>query len=252
MAAVFDRPRPDREKGVFETLLIVDGRPVELNAHLARLQTSLESLFSDHLPPQLPATIRARAQGVERGGVRVTAAPTHGGGLDVTIAIAEIDRELVLPSSARAVTLHSFVLGGGLGGHKWADRGLLDEAQSGLPAGALPIVVDRDGAVLEASRANAFVVKGEVLLTPPTDGRILPGITRARALEIAAASGLETREAELSRDDLLEADEVFLTGSVRGVEQVRALDGTPLAGGGEIGSRIATELRRTWTNGGFG
>ena len=78
------------------------------------------------------------------------------------------------------------MLAGGLGEHKWVDRSLLDEAQAALPAGALPLIVDADGAVLEASRANLFAVRDGALFTPPLDGRILPGVTRARVIEIAA------------------------------------------------------------------
>ncbi len=46
-----------------------------------------------------------------------------------------------------------------------------------------------------------------------------------RVLEIAGALGIETREEPLARDDLLAADEVFLTGSVRGIEPAASLDG---------------------------
>jgi para-aminobenzoate synthetase/4-amino-4-deoxychorismate lyase len=251
MAAVFDRRRPELEQGVFETLLTVDGRPVELDAHLARLRSSLQALFPDHTPPDL-GTIdvpgRGRSDGL--GSLRVTVAPGEDDRLETRIAVRQVERELLF--EPRPVELRCLPLRGGLGPHKWADRSPLEEAQASLPAGALPLILDGDGTVLEAARANVFAMRAGVLLTPATDGRILPGITRARALEIAAASGLETREAELCRDDLLEADEVFLTGSVRGVEQVRALDGTPLAQGGEIGPQIAVELRQTWTSGGFG
>jgi branched-subunit amino acid aminotransferase/4-amino-4-deoxychorismate lyase len=69
---------------------------------------------------------------------------------------------------------------------------------------------------------------------------------------LAAAAGTTTREAQLTRDDLLAADEVFLTGSVRGVELVAALDGRPLSNDGEIASRLAGELRRTWISGRVG
>ena len=93
--------------------------------------------------------------------------------------------------------------------------------------------MDEDGAVLEASRANLFAVRDGALLTPPLDGRILPGITRGRVIEAAESSGVAVREESLSREDLLAADEVLLTGSVRGIEPVAALDGTPLAGAGE-------------------
>jgi para-aminobenzoate synthetase/4-amino-4-deoxychorismate lyase len=136
---------------------------------------------------------------------------------------------------------------GGIGEHKWADRSLLDEAQAGLPADSLPLVVDEDGAVLEASRANLFAVRDGALFTAPLDGRILPGITRRRVLELAAGPGIETREAPLTRSDLLAADEVFLTGSVRGIEPAVSLDGSSLAGAGPLARRLAAELRRAWT-----
>ncbi len=127
-----------------------------------------------------------------------------------------------------SVALRSLMLTGGLGAHKWVDRSLLDEAQAALPADALPLLVDEQGSVLEASRANVFAVREGVLTTPPLDGRILPGVTRMRTIELAGELGVEAREATLSRDDLLSADEVFLTGSVRGIEPVGAIDGTAL------------------------
>lgn len=252
MAVPSAQPRPDREEGVLETLLAVDGRPVELAAHLARLESSLAVLFPDRTPPELEGAIRARAHGIERGSLRVRAAPVGRAGIEVTITAVEIDPELVFPPTPRLVDLHSLVLAGGLGAHKWADRSLLDEAQSGLADDALPLIVEWDETVLEASRGNVFAVRGGVLVTPPADGRILPGIARARAMEVAGVAGLKVREIALTRDDLLAADEVFLTSSVRGVEQVRALDETELGVRGEIGLRIAAELRRSWIQGTVG
>ncbi len=100
--------------------------------------------------------------------------------------------------------------------------------------------------MLEASRANVFAVRDGALLTPPLDGRILPGVTRMRLLELAAENGIEARESALTRDDLFAADEVFLTGSVRGIERVRALDGVPLPANGDIAAHLDAKLRRAW------
>lgn len=145
------------------------------------------------------------------------------------------------------VSLHSVTIPDGLGTHKWTDRSLLEAAQAGLPADGLPLIVDSDGAVLEASRANVFAVRDGVLLTPPLDGRILPGITRMRVLELATSLEIEAAELPLSRDDLLAAEEVFLTGSVRGIEPARSLDGEALATAGHLATELDEELRRTWT-----
>jgi para-aminobenzoate synthetase / 4-amino-4-deoxychorismate lyase len=251
--------RPDLRQGVFETMLVVDGCPVELDAHRRRLASSLEELFPDRLAPELRERVEEQAGELMAGSIRVTVTPHEAEGLEVTLATRKVGPEhvpltrtgpLTSLSDRKApteqVALNSFPLAGGLGPHKWADRSLLDDVQAGLADDALPLVVDENGAVLEASRANVFAVRDGVLVTPPTDGRILPGVTRMRVLEIAGAGGLETNEAKLSGDDLLNAEEVFLTGSVRGIERARSLDGAPLPTGGEVGSRLAAELRRTW------
>jgi len=253
MAEVPGQPRPDPSRGVFETLLVLDGQPLDLDAHLARLHASLEALYPEREPPLLDVPglrrryggLTPRTSAAATEAMRVTVVPEAeaeaGGGLRARVSVREVERELVFDPPP--VALSSFTLPGGLGPHKWADRSLLDAVQAELAADELPLLVDDDGAALEAARANLFAVRDGVLSTPPLDGRILPGITRARVLEIAAAIGVEAEEAALCRDDLRAADEVFLTGSVRGVERARALDGAPLGERSELGARIAAELR---------
>jgi para-aminobenzoate synthetase / 4-amino-4-deoxychorismate lyase len=256
MAAVPGPSRPDPQQGVFETLLVVDGRPVELDAHLARLGASLAELFPDRPAPQLVDAIQARAHGIGLGKVQTMVEPANGTLLAKAWGTSLLAAGAFFPHTGdkapgRSTALHSLEVPGGLGAHKWIDRSLLNQAQAGLPDDALPLLVDTDGALLEASRANLFVVRDGALFTPPLDGRILPGITRMRVLEIAAGTGVETRETALRREDLLVAEEVFLTGSVRGIERVTSLDGTPLAAGSEpkgrsVASELAGELRRAW------
>jgi para-aminobenzoate synthetase / 4-amino-4-deoxychorismate lyase len=246
MANVHGSSRPDPGKGIFETLLVVDGHPVELDAHLARLAASIEELYGAAAATDPGEEIIERARGMRLGRLRATLAPDTDGGLTTEIITAEVDPAVVFPGPERAVSAHTLLLEGGLGAHKWVDRDLIDETEARLPADAVPLLVDHGGAVLEASRANVFAVRGETLATPPADGRILPGIARRRVIKAAQAAGLQTRDAELTIGDLIAADEVFLAGSVRGVEPVRAIDGVQLAPQGGAGARIAAELRGAW------
>lgn len=62
----------------------------------------------------------------------------------------------------------------------------------------------------------------------------------------AEAAGLKPDERDLTVGDLIAANEVFLAGSVRGVEPVRAIDGVQLSLRNEAGARLATQLRRIW------
>jgi para-aminobenzoate synthetase/4-amino-4-deoxychorismate lyase len=220
---------------------------VELDAHLARIGASVAVLFGATLTDDTRESIEEHARDIPLGRLRVTLSPTgNEGGLKEDIVTAEVDPALVFPSPERAVIAHSVVVEGGLGSHKWADRDLIAEAESNLSAGEVPLIVDRDGVVLEASRANVFAIRGETLVTPPADGRLLPGIARRRVMEAADACGLLPGETELTIGDLVEADEVLLAGSVRGVEPMRAIDEAVLGRPSSAGARVAAELRRGW------
>ena len=71
------------------------------------------------------------------------------------------------------------------------------------------------GELSECTTANLFVVRGGRVLTPPLDAGLLPGITREVVFEVGAAHGIDIREQTLLDDDLLEADEAFLTSTTR-------------------------------------
>lgn len=238
--------RPDPRKGVFETLLVLDGQLVELDAHLERLNNSLDTLYEADLPRGATNEVIARARAIRHGKLRLTVAPVDDGKLETRIATAEVETEKVFPDPERGVRLRRVVVGDGLGDHKWADRRLLEAATAAQP-GELPLILDSDGAVLEASRGSVFaVLAGGRLRTPAADGRILPSIARQRVLDVAREVEIEVGEGTLTPDDLIGAREVFLAGSVRGIEPVRSLDGVELAQPGEISARIATGLRARW------
>jgi para-aminobenzoate synthetase/4-amino-4-deoxychorismate lyase len=237
-------PHADPGGGVFETMLVLAGQPVELDAHIERLTASLAVLYGSPAPDGAIDAVLDRAGEIEHGKLRITVRPA-GGQLELNVTATEIDRAAVFPSFERGVALRSFVVAGGLGDHKWADRRLLERLTGAAPAGELPLLVDADDIALEASRGSVFAIQEGRLTTPPTDGRILPSIARRQAIEVARAEGVEVVERELTLADL-RAREVFLAGSVRGIEPVRALDGNELRPPGEISERVGGGLRRRW------
>jgi para-aminobenzoate synthetase/4-amino-4-deoxychorismate lyase len=244
---VADHWQPDRSRGVFETLLVVNGEPVELEGHLQRLARSLDELYGLQPPKDTREQLQVKAGELELGRLRLTAMPSCGtGGQQVTevelaIEADAIEAELVFP--AHKVRLLTQPLSGGLGPHKLADRP--KEIGRPAPDDAGALLID-EGEVLEAGWANVFAVRGGTLFTPPLDGRILPGTTRAALLALAAETEIETKERSLSPADLLSADETFLSGSIRGVEAALELDGQPLAGCRTISNRLAAALQQRW------
>jgi para-aminobenzoate synthetase/4-amino-4-deoxychorismate lyase len=234
-----DRWQPDRSRGVFETLLVVDGEPIELGAHLSRLARSLEEVYSQELPPELEDKLRQAATGIDLGRLRCTLAPVEDG-LQLDLLAGGVELEAVFP--ARGVHLRSHEIAGGLGPHKWAHRPGINRP---APDEAGALITD-EGEVLEAGWANVFAVRGGTLFTPPPDGRLLPGTTRAAVLALAINHNIETDEQPLHPSDLLDAEETFLTGSIRGIEPALSLDGKELPGCGELSHRLAAALRQRW------
>jgi branched-chain amino acid aminotransferase len=102
------------------------------------------------------------------------------------------------------------------------------------------IMLDGQGQVAEATGENIFAVIRGRLVTPPLSAAILEGITRDSVLTLARDLGIPTCEEPIARDQLLLADEVFLTGTAAEVTPVREIDDRSIGDGkpGPITRRI--------------
>jgi para-aminobenzoate synthetase/4-amino-4-deoxychorismate lyase len=205
------RPRPDPARGVFETILAVDGEPVLLDQHLGRLAASVRELYGERLPQRIDLDV----PGAGAWRIRIVFEPGRG----ITVEW--------LPASFPAEPLpepEPLVLPGGLGAHKWVDRALVE--------GQEPLIVDLSGELLETGSGNLFIVEGDTLVTPPADGRILPGVTRAEVLRLAGSA----REEAIDLERMRAADEVFVTSAIRVIQSV----GSPA---GPVASSLQDRLR---------
>lgn len=94
------------------------------------------------------------------------------------------------------------------------------------------IALDSSGHVSEGSGENIFVVRDDILYTPPTFGAsILPGLTRDSVLKICSDLGLEIRETLIPRELLYIADEVFFTGTAAEITPIRSIDRMTIGAG---------------------
>ena len=103
--------------------------------------------------------------------------------------------------------------------------------QEAADAGAVEAILVRDGMATEGAASNLFVVSGGVVLTPPKGPRLLPGITRDLVLELARGAGIALREEDISREQLRQAQEIWLTSSTKEILPVTSLDGEPVGDG---------------------
>jgi para-aminobenzoate synthetase/4-amino-4-deoxychorismate lyase len=232
---------PDPDRGLFETVLAADGRPVRLAAHLDRLAGSTRELFDRDLPADLEGAIVAAAQPLALGRIRIDLLPQTG---SFEIAAEPIDPITFFPSKENGADLRTIHQPEWAGAHKLVDRDWLESVEAELGE-VVPLIVDGDE-VLEAGRANVFLVTDGALATPPVDGRILPGTARAATLDLAADLGIAAAERPVRLADLRAADDLFLTSSLRGIRPVRTLDGAALGPTDPVVERLATALRSRW------
>jgi branched-chain amino acid aminotransferase len=86
------------------------------------------------------------------------------------------------------------------------------------------IMLNQQGYLADGSGENVFVVRAGRLFTPPISAGCLDGITRASVIRIAADLGYDTREENLTRTDLYNADEAFFSGTAAEVTPIREVD----------------------------
>jgi 4-amino-4-deoxychorismate lyase len=249
-----------RGEAVFETVRVYGGRPFRLGAHLERLAASASALELA-LPEGLDElAIRAVAAAGERDAVlRLVctrgqeAAPAPAAFAICTELPPDWEQErrrglrLVLLTMAcdPLVRAASPWL---LPGVKTTSYAVNMAAQRAARAKGADdaVFVGLGGELLEAPTASLWWRSGDTLHTPSLQLGILAGITRAALFELAPGLGLRVLEGVFTAEDLLAADEAFLSSSTREVMPVVEVDGAPVADGapGPRAADLQAALRR--------
>jgi len=102
------------------------------------------------------------------------------------------------------------------------------------------IMLNMSGMVVEGTAENIFIVKDEILVSPPLTSGALDGITRSSILTIAQYLGINFQICDISRDELYYADEVFLTGTAAEIKSIGEIDRITIANGRT--GKITTKL----------
>lgn len=248
--------------GLFETMRAYGRRVFALHEHLERLEHGAARIglaLPDGLADAVSETLAA--SGLADAAVRLT----------VTRGCTERDGTALVTTGSSVATT-AIIVRHYEAAKEWYDRGL----HAGLAAGRLDenrataglkhlgyleailalgdarsrgwddaVFLDTAGHVAEATASNVFVNVDEALMTPPVTCGILPGITRATVLRLAAERGCAVREEPLVPDALAAATEAFLTSSLREIVPLVAVDGVPVgtARPGPLARRLLADYR---------
>ena len=101
-------------------------------------------------------------------------------------------------------------------------------------------ILYRDGIVTEASSSNVFIVKSNCIYTHPKGPNILPGITREKVIECAKINNINVEESSFTKEQLMDADEVWISSSTRELIPITIIDGIQISDGfaGPIWSEV--------------
>lgn len=231
--------------GVYEVVPVYSKHPFRLAEHLRRLQYSLDKVritnpHSDAEWTQLIAEIIQRNNGDDQSVyfqvTRGVAKRDHAFPKGVTPTVFMMSNPLVTPSPA---LVDSGVACISAADYRWLNCDIKSVSllgncllrQLSADVGATETILFRDGRLTEASSSNVFIVRNGVVLTPPKDNFVLPGITYDVVLEIARTREFEVEVGDVSEADVRSAEEIWLTSSTKEVLAVTTLDGKPVGDG---------------------
>lgn len=231
--------------GAYELVPVYRREPFRLAQHLARLQHSLDGirLANPHGNAEWERLIReiVAAQDFEDQGVylqvtRGVARRDHAFPTGVAPTVFMMSNPLPTPSAEQVERGVAVVTAEDNRWHRCDLKtislvGNVLLRQLAADAGAVETVLFRDGFLTEASASNVLVVIDGVIVAPPKDNLILPGITYDATSEFAREAGLPFRTRPVARAEALAADEMWLTSSTKEVLAVTILDGRPFGGG---------------------
>ena len=231
--------------GVYEVVPVYSRHPFRLAEHLKRLQHSLDGIrlvnpLSDTEWMRLTHELIARNAGDDQSiyyqVTRGAAKRAHEFPKIVQPTVFMMSNALVTPprdqieKGVACITATDF---------RWLKCDLKSVSllgncllkQMAVDAGAAEVVMFRDGYLTEASASNVFIVKNGVLLAPPKNHLILPGITYDVVIEIANANQVPLELREVSEHEVRTAEEIWITSSTKEVLAVTVLDDEPVGEG---------------------
>jgi branched-chain amino acid aminotransferase len=218
-------------EGLFETMKLRGGRILLAERHWSRLQTGLQRLSLNDAALQAPVLENLLGELAHRNGCSESArlrlqVYREGAGLGFVAeaqALAseddtwneqgwtiELFPDARIAADAFSMLKRSNYLPYHLAARFAAEQGGIDEA----------FLLNAWGRVCEGARSNLFIVRGEEVVTPPLSEGCVDGVMRRHLMDLLAAEGRPVTEAGLTQEDLLAADEIFLTNALKGIRWV--------------------------------
>lgn len=233
--------------GVYEVIPVYSRHPFRLAEHLRRLQHSLDGI---RLPN--PHSDNEWAE-IIRGLIADNDGEDQSIYLHITRGVAKRDHAFPNPPVSPTIFLMSNplsspsaeLLQSGVGAvtapdNRWLRCDIKAIAllpnvllrQTAIDAGCAETILIRDNEFMtEGAASNIFVVSNGVLLAPPKDNLMLPGITYDVILEIASANNIPHEVRRIARQEVFDAEELLLTSSTKEVLAITMLDGRPVGNG---------------------
>ena len=237
--------------GAYEVVPVYSRRPFRLDEHLRRLQTSLDGirLTNPHRVEEWRSIILRIIDEAGFDDQTVYIQVTRGAdtkrdqafpkGVAPTVFL--FTAPLISPTPEQRVAGVAAITAADI---RWARCDLKSVAllanvllrQQAVENECVETIMLRDGCMTEGAASNIFLVRNGVILTPPKDTRILPGITYDVVLELAARHGMAHQIRDVTEAELRTADELWMTSSTKEVLAITTLDGKPVGHGALAGT----------------
>ncbi len=242
--------------GIYEVIPTLGGKPVGMGAHLSRLQDGLDALSITNPKSEtqwrelVAGLVEKNAEALQSDSVGVyiqvsrgtVMQRAHGYPENIPPTVFAFAFATAAPPVEDTDKVKGFSVITGED-KRWQrcnikSTSLLGNVmhfQQGKSAGKQEIILlNRQGEITEASSCNVFVVKDGVIMTPPLDHQILPGITRKLVIESLELEGIAVQQVPVTKATLDAADEVWLTSSSKEIGPVISVDDKPV-GNGKVG-----------------
>ena len=246
--------------GVYEVVRVYGGRPFRMDAHLDRMAHGLDDLeielaSFDELDEIVERLLDDNQ--LRTGDAKVYMQVTRGAAPRMHAFPKDCEPSVYIAASTLTPYPDSMFAEGvaaiTLSDTRWArcdikSISLLPNVlanQRAHAVGAFEALFVRDGIVLEGSHSNLWAVYDETLVTYPASNLILSGITRDEVFDIAEAEDIAAGEGLIPEDRLLDADELFLSGTTTEIMPIVRVDGSEVGDGrpGPITRRIQERYR---------